>query len=145
MEYYEVALKKPFKEGENSGQYGTKKWFGYNVIVQENGDVVEYTWFASEAVHSLIQTSGVKSDEVCSLEFKHFTNDDGKEIYCWLLNDRTSKQWLEDKVTEKYIKTATAPNDDVWKKEIEKQISTITDILKQHAGTINDVVARINK
>tara|TARA_Y100001973_G_C5209214_1_gene344237 strand:- start:18977 stop:19459 length:483 start_codon:yes stop_codon:yes gene_type:complete len=135
----------PFKEGTNTGQYGTKEWFGYNVLVQEDGNEVLHTWFASRAVHSLIQASGVKSDELCSIEFKHFTNDEGKEIHCWLLNERTTKQWIEERQgLEQSIQTATAPDDSEWKQEIEKQINIIGDILKQHANTINDVVKAIN-
>lgn len=135
----------PFKEGHNDFNGTKKPWFGYNVIVQKEGEEIEYTWFASEAVHRLIGISEISADEVCSIEFSHFKNNDGKEIYCWKLNDKTFNQYKKSNGEIKNaIKIATA-DDDINYEKIINNLNQVQDILKQHAQAINSIIGKIKE
>ena len=68
-------------------------------------------------------------------------------IMCWKLNDCTYNQLYNDQGKKlSRAEKATAPHD--YGDELQKvinDISTIQSILKQHAGTMNNVIDAINE
>lgn len=80
----------PFKEGENEWDGVKKKWFGYNVTKGTE----EMTYFASQAVHDLLQESQPEGE--FTLELRSVNNKDGQVRSIWHLDGKNLWQYRED-------------------------------------------------
>ena len=86
----------PFAEGESENQWGKKAWHGYNVVVEgSEGKTTEFTLFASDAQHDVIQASGVEGGEFFTLELKAEKNKAGELRSNWYLNGKTKYKYEE--------------------------------------------------
>ena len=79
----------PFKSGQNTFDGKVSNWHGYNVIK----DGTEYTYFASDSVHSLIKEAEPRGE--FTLEMRTLNNKEGQPRSVWHLNGKNIYQYQE--------------------------------------------------
>ena len=128
----------PFKEGENEWDGVKKKWFGYNVTKGSQ----EFTYFASEAVHKLIQIA--KPEGEFQMELRTVNNKEGQSRSMWFLNGKNLWQYEDDLkpdtmevAPQKEVEINPTPvsnpgpglPDDQWKIDIEERLEKLEKAL----------------
>lgn len=112
----------PFKEGSNEWDGVAKKWFGYNLTK----DATEYVYFASEAVHTLIQQA--KPEGEFTLELRSVNNKQGELRSIWYLNGMNLWQYQENNVMDKPQSNEVniqAGNNNSWENTIEERLDKL--------------------
>ena len=79
----------PFKSGQNTFDGKVSNWHGYNVV--KGG--IEYTYFASDSVHSLIKEAQPRGE--FTLELRTVNNKEGQLRSVWYLNGKNIYQFQE--------------------------------------------------
>ena len=138
----------PFKEGENEWDGVKKKWFGYNVTKGSQ----EFTYFASEAVHKLIQIAKPEGEFV--MELRTVNNKEGQSRSMWFLNGLNLWQY-EDNMSDtkevapqKDVEVNPAPvsnpgpdlPNDKWKLDVEERLEKLEKALYAKTVETNDEI-----
>ena len=63
-------------------------------MILNNGDYVEYTWWAKDAAKSILEAAHVEKEEDFTLELSTGNSKDGNPYTIWLLDGDSKNDWM---------------------------------------------------